>query len=358
MEELTDEMREFVKAHDTALPHLVLKDPNNKWLVRSALQKAMRRGRVEEAIKCAAYLATLDATYLWKSLATVVIEDIGFGNPDLMTYVTAANSSKKLRQSVHESGLAAAIIEAACASAKSRSCCEVSLWRDWSAVDIFAQAAKRTTASLVQEACYGWMQNAYIAACTLRGMVPRGIERRPKDEQGLLEVLTFIVDALPYAHARAAMLCLEKPVDSMFCAAWPLFKLLNGNEEAPAAVPDSLPPEEQIKGLSSAAFDMHTAEGKRALKAFYTSLCKDYPLIATIPSEKAVRALGATVFVVEGGQVDRRLTALWLDDLKTKQDCTFITGCGVLPYQVPQVIEIVQGEIPRLNSKRKWAVTV
>jgi hypothetical protein len=120
-------------------------------------------------------------------------------------------------------------------------------------------------------------------------------------------------------------------------------------------VPDQFPPEIKIRTLSSAAMDMHTGLGRLAIKAFYTSLCKDYPVIAKIYPEKAVRALGAAVFVVEGGQVDRRMRTPNLMEWKHRQDRALMIRYGVPEEIVVDVLVVVHQEIERLNSKRVWA---
>lgn len=59
---------------------------NGYWMdeVRSAIQKAIRRGQEEEALFWAKEFASIGWTkYLWKTLFGIVVEDIGIANPDL-----------------------------------------------------------------------------------------------------------------------------------------------------------------------------------------------------------------------------------------------------------------------------------
>ena len=53
----------------------------DRWLLASALQKAIRRGSVGIAVGTALEVLDLNASYLWRRLCVVALEDIGFGDP-------------------------------------------------------------------------------------------------------------------------------------------------------------------------------------------------------------------------------------------------------------------------------------
>src|SRR4051794_14271673 len=117
VEELVEELRHVAEQYgDDYLQPLFLKNPDNRWIVRSGLQKAVRRGRIEEARMCAAYLLADDPSYLFRSLAIVIIEDVGFGDLDLIVWSLAADASKAIRAKVGEARLLAALIARACAA--------------------------------------------------------------------------------------------------------------------------------------------------------------------------------------------------------------------------------------------------
>ena len=54
--------------------------PVDKWLLSSAVQKLIRRGRAEQAVKTALALHALDPAYLPRRLPIIAFEDIGIGN--------------------------------------------------------------------------------------------------------------------------------------------------------------------------------------------------------------------------------------------------------------------------------------
>ena len=54
--------------------------PADKWLLSSAVQKLIRRGRAEQAVKTALALHVLDPAYLPRRLPTIAFEDISIGD--------------------------------------------------------------------------------------------------------------------------------------------------------------------------------------------------------------------------------------------------------------------------------------
>src|SRR5580700_3698777 len=70
-------------ASDKVIPYTPLKPPVNRGLVRSALQKNIRRGRYNDAVRMAAHMkgpTPKENAYLWFSLQVCGIEDVGYGD--------------------------------------------------------------------------------------------------------------------------------------------------------------------------------------------------------------------------------------------------------------------------------------
>ncbi|MEY9403669.1 replication-associated recombination protein RarA [Bradyrhizobium japonicum] len=70
------------------------------WVAQSALQKAIRRGRTQIALAAAATLLQQAPERLWRRLACIAFEDVGIGNLELVTLVTAAMAGRKARASL------------------------------------------------------------------------------------------------------------------------------------------------------------------------------------------------------------------------------------------------------------------
>jgi replication-associated recombination protein RarA len=61
--------------------------------IKSALQKAIRRGREEDALHWCAKLYRVDPTNLWKRLHVIASEDIGVGSPSANFVVRVGSST-------------------------------------------------------------------------------------------------------------------------------------------------------------------------------------------------------------------------------------------------------------------------
>jgi hypothetical protein len=341
------------------LPVLELKDKANKWLVRSALQKAIRRGKYEEALFSGGYLFGEGVGYFWKSLATIAVEDVGIGNPtavaDTFTIFNEGMASPHYKDRAYIGDL----IGRMCITPKSRLMCEISIVADWGPKELFDQYLQAPLLLVRRALNFKDPVKSYVALKIIFGAV----KGAPKLNALRNEVLSWIYKnpELDEAKKSAITQMLQNPFDSMCIAGLPAFMMERADQVEPTpetlytVTADTFPSEVEIKGLSSAAYDMHTAVGKKSIKAFYTSLAKRFPVITQIPPENAVKALGAVLFVLEGGQVDQRITSSRMLLMKTRQDVQLMRTYGVPKELIEPVLEIVGAEFERLNGKRVWA---
>lgn len=355
-----------------------LKDPNNKGIVRSGFQKAMRRGQTERALRLGEYLIDYDDTNAWRTMATVLVEDIGFGDLDLLAYGTVT-TLKTVRNSFGgeeaANRLFAAMIARACEAPKSRSCCELSLGADKAEgehhdhdkmeMGLFAEMRKLDEATLMDHMCEKALDHRYVAACALRKKL------RGQGADALFPTLQRIMEELDDpAEARACMMSFERTVDDMNLALFPIVHRLNSLGQEIEAVDETpeWPEEVIIKSVSSSAFDMHTGVGARATKAFYNRLkdMDDWAVQITSNPDEGVdpnpmKSIGSLVFIVEGGLLDTRLLSPALRELKTYQDTNFAKGYGIPSHLVDDeeifahMLQRVREEIPLLNELRQWS---
>jgi len=330
-----------------------LKDANDKWLVRSAFQKAIRRGQVLTALKMGGYLYNEDPSYFWYSLVTVAYEDIGFAQPQIVVDASSMFRWKTYRKKLDERKEAARLIHAMCVGKKTRAFCELSL-----GVDLSIESGSMNVDDLVSmdnDALFGVITTgsnieSYLGLLLAYGkMLPASIARSALRDRLRME-LPGLVDA---KYAALVEMSLWMHFDTMTFSTYPLcrgFISLDGT-----CIDEASEPTAKIRGVHLEAYDMHNHTGKYALKAFHTSLKKDYDAINCIKGNKAVKALGASVFVLEGGLENNRVMSPELQALKTFQDETFVIGYGVPEEKREDIMQIVAQEMPRLASKRKWA---
>jgi hypothetical protein len=303
-------------------------------------------------------------SYLWYSIQVCSVEDVGYGCPEAVGLALYGGLSATRLQ--FGDAFLSGIIKMLCDAPKSRACAEISLWGDFHSLDKFKQFAalfseqllekigKPATSSMVT-------QDAYIAQCVLRGLVPRPVRgfRRPLDRPALEKIQEWlmstgeIVDmagvSLTETDRWVAAACADRGSDPMHCAMLPA---MIGVRPGTTVTPDPMTEETTIRSVTSVAFDQHTGIGKIVMKAFHTSLSKDYPAIKQIDA----KAMGALVFCVEGSLVDYRLCGTEVSKTwRRMHDEAFCVGKGVPLEVFDECMEIVGREIPRLNEKRKWA---
>jgi hypothetical protein len=377
-QDLIDELQAFTTTAPKFTPRQ-LTNINNRWLVRSAFQKAIRRGQVDAALRYGEYMFYhQDLTYPWSALATVIIEDVGFGDLDLVAYSTVTNL-KGVRDYMEEELLFAAMIQRACQAEKSRSCCELDLGLAMRCGDYdkktqsypgvlglsYKEAEARTEAHLIYELQQTVGTNIYhLEEDHVRARVLRQ-KYRHRPVSDLIPALTMIRDSFPEAPAtqRACMFSFERTVDTMNVALFPIMKWLSlaGADIVDVNEKPTWPESVEIVSVASEAFDMHERRGKMALKAFWKRLVEanTHPWFKEIGDSKAVRGVGALVFICEGGLVDRRLLNEDLLHLRFYQDFNFAAGYSGKPIPAEDFqlcLHAVKERIPILNELRKWAV--
>lgn len=333
--------------------------PLEKYIARSALQKCIRRGLTELAQRCALTLFLQDAPYCWRALSIIAIEDIGLCNWQALTLARLAVSGVLAKSGVKPSDFLKGLVHELCTSAKSRALCEISVTVDVGDAKKYFDPARALIENWETEF---WKADAkllqrYAFSCLLGNKLPfetPGVGSNSERKMRFMEQVCAL--GLEPSVLRAALLNFDKPLDTMHLAAIPLALRL---AQVPVGVEVSqdldatmLP---DIGGLPSATFDMHVQSGKLALKATHTSLSKKYAAIAKIDPKRAVKALGAVVFAIEGGEVDFRAVGGWLPVLRAAQDQALCLGYG-LPMDVyAEVKDIMRNNLDVLHQKRIWA---
>ena len=306
--------------------------PGKRWLVRSGLQKACRRGQTEAAMRLALALQRIDPDYVWRALATIAVEDIGFGCPEAVTYASFG-TLKNFREEVGADQLLAAVVVSMCAADKSRSACELSTAGDLANRPLIERMANLESPALWPHIKSRDMLTSYAALRAIRGYLPRGMPGLPRSMEDRDDAGVWLAEHLPRQHAMAAVASFDRPTDSMSIAYGPT--TIFAQTEDLHLTADDIPESDEIGGFAAEAWDVHCREGKLALKAFHTSLAKVYPeMVTEIMPAKVTQALGALVFVVEGCLVDRRLTSPELSVLQHACDVALMEDAGV-PREVP-----------------------
>ena len=305
-----------------------IKNPQHKWRASSGMQKAIRQGDVETALRMAQGLWSLDPEYLWRRLPVIVLEDIGVANVALVAAVLWAAGKKVWReQNGGSQKVLYWLVDRLACSVKDRSVCDL-VCRVTYCPDM---AEKRKTMFLAVEdekvrfnLKQGladptvFLADRMLAAWALAGTKSHKGENLP---EGVVGNLMDVLDAVEIpAAVQAIMIWGSVKVGDGMELAYPLVweTAKHGVSAWPAGVahlpvwletPVGMP---MIGNYPSAAFDWHCRDGKRSL-AYFNAACVPIAEFLTqcgiAPTDKKARVLATSslLFRVEGSQVDRRL---------------------------------------------------
>lgn len=342
-----------------------LLNANNIWLVKSAYQKAIRRGNTELALKMASHLFAADPDAAFRSLSTTIVEDIGPTVPGLLA-ASCVITLKTVTRNFDPPALFAGMTKAASmAPQKTRGCCELALGfeakhdypqkfesvgTDMEHMGFLFDGAHISPGKTVIEIA----EDAYWSACVLRQRCKHG------NTELMNAILTAIIEetkdsdfALDHTHS------FERNVDRMNLAALPVHQILAHDFDQLVLADDKAPEPIIIRaGIPDYAYDMHTMQGKKAIKGFYNRLKDEHEVLQMLEPEKAVGVLGAVLFVIDGGIINNRLISSNMLQLKTYQDRNFIVSRGAEETRWEELVELMRENWATMQELRAWAAGV
>lgn len=331
----------------TLEPQPVNVDPEHRWRIRSALQKAVRRGQADRAVRMALALHRLDPRYVWRAVSTIAVEDVGIGAPDTVFWATAAQRSS-FRKAVGELPLLIALTRRMATAIKSRSAIELSFVVETGEPEMFRLFGGMTTGQLLDRFAGPDLYEAHGALSVLRGIVPKGYRVRAPDERGVMAAAEMLSDQMDPASARAARAALLHPLDEMNIGFVVTARLPCQDADRYDAMPDTM----LIDGFPAEAFDQHERLGRRAIGRFSKSLLRISAALSRLPSGKAQAAVADAVFVEEGQCLDRWKGGDELDRLRVEADGYGLTRHGLSSTEGMEVRRLVRDRLPELHRHR------
>jgi hypothetical protein len=322
------------------------------WVAMSLLQKAIRRGRKELALRAAASLLTRSPERLWRRVACIAFEDVGLADFEAVALVTAAMAGKKFRASLGgEWATASFLVTRMADAAKCRAADDLLLaaenHRDFE--DTRLQFAFRSTESLILIATGA--DSLPIRA--LAAWYAIGTDRRPSprlsSRTGNPTVLfNALREIIPPALAEIAREGYRK-TGEVLCPFVALLWPLRGQEIA-TVENDEFPPEAMIGDVPGWAYDLYSREGRAALANFIEGPAEAARWVrAHIPARQRVSFLGGIVFRVEGGCVRSRLRWKTGDELRRTVD---IECNGPHCRNATEILQLMKADITVLNDIR------
>ena len=281
------------------------------WAAMSLLQKAIRRGRTELAIRAAATLLRDTPDRLWRRIPIVAAEDIGVADLETLTLATAAVSGKLFRAKIGgEWAVASTIVGRMAAAPKCRAADDLVMVieRHPSLREARHELGELPTRDLLRIATgQGPLPERALATWLAIGTARCPSDHLPSRRGEPDAVFDAFCDAgIPETVVEVAREGLRK-TGWVLCPFVSLLAPIWLRQEA-RIIDDDIPPERSIRGVPSWAFDMFVREGRHALKTF---LGQDNAtarwMRQHVPPSERVNLLGYILFAVEGGLLRSRL---------------------------------------------------
>jgi hypothetical protein len=323
------------------------------WVAMSLLQKAIRRGRKDLALRAAATLLHGSPERLWRRLGCIAFEDVGVADLDTVAVVTTTLAGKRCRETLgDEWPVASYIVSRMVHATKCRASDDLLLAAEnhpdfedtrlafaFRSVDNVISIATGTDPLPIR---------ALAAWCAIgrgRRSSPR-LQSRRGDTTAVFNALQEA--AIPTAVVEIAHEGFRK-TGEMLCPFVALLFPLRQQQPAPVE-DDEFPSEVMIGGVPGWAYDVYSREGRAALANFIESRTETARWVRDhIPPRQRVAFLGGIVFRVEGGLVRSRLRWETGDQLRRMVD---VECNGSHCRDATEILDLMGADIPVLNGVR------
>lgn len=295
----------------------------SKWVAASVVQKGIRRGNVDLALRAAATLLKSDPAKLWRRLAGIVFEDVGLASVDTIRLVMAATRSKSLREEFGgEWAVASRLVEQMAISPKCRSTDDL-LWAISQHHELDELRASLAGVDLPEYLSRIRDRGALLGA-SLSVLHGSGV-RWDGQVAGKTANAAATFDAMRVAGVNPEIVALAehgfRKTREALPVLLPMLTLALPSGVLPAQDDEFPPVVIGCNGLPTYVYDAFSWEGKSALSRFLKrNTVTGRWLRRHVPVERRMAVLAGAIFRVEGGLVKQRvqwpcaMTLRWLAD--------------------------------------------
>lgn len=310
-----EQAADMIASADADKPSAMLTD---KWIVSSALQKAIRRSEVETAQRAALGFYQLAGADIWRRFLIIASEDVGGASVETMALTAAVchEAAWRKRQGEPER-LVLWLAKLLAESPKDRS----TDYLICAARDHHSLAATRQLCANMRMADRLAMVGDISQPLPVRAVAAwyaSGLDwdwRRPivgrGDVAGLMQ--TYLDLGVPEPLVAATKLAMVRAREPITCLAPMVWQ--EANRCGCTGVLNIQPPKTQyVNGIPLYALDRHTRLGKRAIERFATECAEVQECLeAHVPANKRKEAAYTAAFYTDGHPVRRRFA--WRDSL-------------------------------------------
>ncbi|WP_439395168.1 hypothetical protein ACRQ5Q_39385 [Bradyrhizobium sp. PMVTL-01] len=354
-----DEVRGIQVAHDdlqTATGNWQSPPPEplevSDWIAMSAMQKAVRRGRTELALRAAATLLNRSPERFWRRTACIAFEDVGLGDLDLVAITTAAMAGKRARACVGGEWVVASYLICKMAPAiKCRGADDLLLVAENHPA--FETHRLQLGFSRIEELLRIVTSNEPIPMKALAAWFALGTNRRPSPRlarrQGdPIQLFAALRELLGPELAEIAQEGHRRSGEVL-----PIFMALLAphlHGETASMQDDQMPAETMVGPVPGFCVDLYTRPGRAALARLIDGSTETARWVqAHIPPLQRITFLGTIYFRLEGQCTKGRLRWPVADQLQraTDFDCNG-PHCG----DATEILQLARSDLGELNDIR------
>jgi hypothetical protein len=301
---LEEEMVGCVPPHAEPLPY-------DRWLARSCLQKAIRRGETETAHRALATLLEQDRYGIWRHLMVIALEDVGVADLDTVARVVAAGRNRAWRKARGgEWAVASFLVQRMAEGLHCQAACDLMLVAtNLPALDGFrVEALDADHAELIR--LFGRTaerpeKRGVVALAIGGGLAEKQAHHDPEAVFGILAEQRYSPRVVEIC--RAAWTSTRNPMALLLPVVWQQWM----SNDVLAVQGDLMPLTPSSGKVPWYAIDQFTRLGGQVARAYLARDGQMRSILdhAGIGRLQQPRTLGDLLFLIEGGLVERR--AIW-----------------------------------------------
>lgn len=321
------------------------------WLAMSLLQKAIRRGCEELALRAAATLLRDAPDRLWRRLGCIAAEDVGVADFDTIGLATAALAGKRFRAGMGgEWAVAACLVSELSRAIKCRAADD--LFMSSELHPVYANARAELSRMSTRELIVIATNAGPIHERALALQFALGTERRSSrlvSRRGEPRLAFDLLCEAGWPHSIVEIARENSRRTGEVLA--PLVALLSREVGENSIIRrDEHPPEILIGDIRVWALDLYSREGRACYaRLLQTNAPSAKWICHHVKPGRRVAFIGHLIFRVEGGVCLKRLHWPLADELRRQVD---IECAGPECPDATEILELVRADIPRLNEVR------
>lgn len=297
----------------------------DKWLLSSAMQKAIRRGDSKVAEMAAVSLWYSDRASFWRRLHVVALEDVGVASSDVIVSVLAATASSAWRRKVGDLRVGLYLARLLCKSVKTRIADELLLQTERSSSynklrEHFANSSDNLLIDYITDIDCSLVERSlalWFLAGTKKFPSELMPQRKGSPEKAVEVLRSLAIPANLVESCIAVMGRTQYALALLTPLAWQEIQKQKTIKIRKNTIPASL----DLDGLPLYSSDMFTRTGQTCFRQLQKSV--------TELQVYSVRQIGIAVFYLEGGLLDKVISSKFLDEFSIEGEIADAEGVGL-----------------------------